>query len=356
MSVGRSACLALAAALACGAAPRVVAEAVAAGVAPATVTLRARIVATGLPGAHGIRQVGRFHSGGPLATNPEFLLQTQPRRVLDPERVLVAHENNLGAAIGNRAHAAGSVLSIDPRWATTGRPIAVPANLAVLPQRGEGGPLQIYTAQTEAQMNGSHNGGARTAGFTAASGPRYLSDQQSLRAAVDCERAVRAARLLAQVHGASYSVSEGASNAATLVKLSKVVILVPLLLVFGLFQSRDKRSRVEPGAATARIPIPWFVFGFAAVLLFNSAVTLQPQVRRLMLEFDQFQFQFLMVMVALGLTTPVARLREAGGAWRLIGIGMVALAVSAASAYGLVALAGLTPNIGAAAERAENGR
>lgn len=175
MIFDRSACLALAAAVACGAAPRVVAEAAAAGVAPPTVTLRARIVATGLPGAHGIRQVGRFHSGGPLTTNPEFLLQTQPGRVLDPERVLIALESNLGAALGNRAHAAGSVLSIDPRMATSGRPIAVPANLALLPQRGDGGPLQIYTAQTEAHMNGSHNGGARTARFTAASGPRYLS-------------------------------------------------------------------------------------------------------------------------------------------------------------------------------------
>ncbi|MEO8804880.1 MAG: di-heme oxidoredictase family protein [Burkholderiaceae bacterium] len=174
MILGRSACLALAAALACGAASRVVAD-TAAGIEPPTLTLRARIVATGLLGAHGIRQVGRFHSGGPLTSNPEFLLQTQPGRVLDPERVLVALENNLGAALGNRAHAAGSVLSIDPRMAAGGRPIAVPENLAVLPQREEGGPLQIYTAQTEAHMNGSHNGGARTAGFTAASGPRYLS-------------------------------------------------------------------------------------------------------------------------------------------------------------------------------------
>ena len=151
---------------------------------------------------------------------------------------------------------------------------------------------------------------------------------------------------LAQVYGASYSVSEGALNAATLVKLSKVVMLVPLLLVFGVIQARQQQSRGEANAPKARLPIPWFVFGFVAVLLFNSAVTLQPQVRRLILEFDQFLF--LMVMVALGLTTPVARLREAGGAWRLIGIGMVALAVSAASAYGLVALAGLTPNAGAA--------
>lgn len=36
---------------------------------------------------------------------------------------------------------------------------------------------------------------------------------------------------LAQVYGASYAVSEGALNTATLVKLSKVVMLIPLLLI-----------------------------------------------------------------------------------------------------------------------------
>lgn len=144
-------------------------------VAPAAVTLRARVVATGLPGAQGIRQVGRFHSGGPITTNPEFLLHTQPGRVLDPERVLVAVGSNLGAALGNPAHAAGSVLSIDPHAGVGGRPIEVPANLALLPLSREGGPLQVYTAQTDAYMNRSHNGSARTAGFTAAAGPRYLS-------------------------------------------------------------------------------------------------------------------------------------------------------------------------------------
>jgi uncharacterized integral membrane protein (TIGR00698 family) len=139
---------------------------------------------------------------------------------------------------------------------------------------------------------------------------------------------------LAQVYGASYAVSEGALNAATLVKLSKVVMLVPLLVVLG-----SLRTRAAGGAAGARIPVPWFVVGFVAVLLFNSSITIHPQLRQLILEGDQFLF--LMVMVALGLTTPLARLREAGGAARLIGTGLVALVVSAAVAYGLVMLTSL---------------
>jgi hypothetical protein len=110
-------------------------------------------------------------------------------------------------------------------------------------------------------------------------------------------------------------------------------------------QSKETNSPARGATAKARIPIPWFVLGFIAVLLFNSAITLQPQVRGVILEGDQFLF--MMVMVALGLTTSVARLREDGGAWRLAGVAMAALAVSGASAYGLVRLSGHTPFSGA---------
>ena len=125
-------------------------------------------------------------------------------------------------------------------------------------------------------------------------------------------------------------------------------MLVPLLVVFGLIQSRGK-----PGEVKARVPVPWFVFGFIAVLLFNSVIKVHPQVRRLILEGDQFLF--LMVMVSLGLTTSLARLREAGGAWRLIGVGLVAIMVSAGTAYGLVSLAGLNASAGAS-QRAAPGK
>lgn len=134
---------------------------------------------------------------------------------------------------------------------------------------------------------------------------------------------------LAQVYGASYAVSEGALNTATLVKLSKVVMLIPLLLILAALRRYFVRDTTH-----ARIPIPWFVLGFVAVLAFNSVYDLDPQLKRLILVGDQFLF--LMVTVALGITTPVSKLREAGGPWRLAGIGMLALIVSTFSAYGLV--------------------
>lgn len=152
----------------------VLAQEHAADATPPVWMLHARVIATGLRGAQGIRQVGRFHTGGPLTSNPEFLLQTQSGRALDPERVLVAVEANLGAKLGNTAHAAGSVLSIEPRAAADSRPLEVPPDLASRPTLA-GAPVQIYSTQSARHLNRLHNTGARTEGFAAVSGPRYLS-------------------------------------------------------------------------------------------------------------------------------------------------------------------------------------
>ncbi|MEO5793719.1 MAG: putative sulfate exporter family transporter [Rhodoferax sp.] len=133
---------------------------------------------------------------------------------------------------------------------------------------------------------------------------------------------------LAQVYGASFAVSEGALNIATLVKLSKVVMLIPLLIVFGIAQRRKSSERTG-----RHVAVPWFVFAFLAVLLFNSAVTVQPQVRSAILQAGQFLF--LMVMIALGLTTSLRKLLG-GDAIKLVGMGIFALVLSASMAYGLV--------------------
>lgn len=138
---------------------------------------------------------------------------------------------------------------------------------------------------------------------------------------------------LAQVYGASYAVSEGALNTATLVKLSKVVMLIPLLVGLAFAQRRKAANGVDAAGKTS-IPVPWFVVGFIGVLLFNSAFTVHPVLRQLILEFDQFLF--LMVMVSLGLTTPLSRLHEGAGAWQLVGTGLLAALLCAALAYGLV--------------------
>jgi hypothetical protein len=149
-------------------------EAAVAATAVRTHCLQARVVAVGLQSVWGVRQVGMFHSGGPIPGNPSFLMQTRPGKVLDPERLLVATASNFGAPPAHPGQAPGAVLSIDPRSPLV---LVVPPHLAA--QGGQtqaaGGAIQLYTAQSAAFLNRRYNAGAVTADAAAVSGPRYIS-------------------------------------------------------------------------------------------------------------------------------------------------------------------------------------
>jgi uncharacterized integral membrane protein (TIGR00698 family) len=74
---------------------------------------------------------------------------------------------------------------------------------------------------------------------------------------------------VAQVVGAGYAISPEAGDTATIVKLLRVAMLLPVILVAG----QITRSRAEPG--TSRPPLlPWFVVAFIALVVFNSLVAL----------------------------------------------------------------------------------
>jgi uncharacterized integral membrane protein (TIGR00698 family) len=69
---------------------------------------------------------------------------------------------------------------------------------------------------------------------------------------------------VAQVVGAGYAVSEAAGNTAVIVKLFRVFLLFPVVLVIGW-----SFARPSAGAA-ARIPIPVFALVFVALCVLNS--------------------------------------------------------------------------------------
>jgi hypothetical protein len=139
-----------------------------------TIELRARIVAVGIPAAAGLQQVGMFHTGGPIPGNPEFLMQTRPGHMLDPERVLVTSGSNFGAPLADPKQAPGSILSIDVKGAT---PLLIPQQFAAAggQSKAANGAIQLYTAQSPAFLNNAYNRHARTAALAAVSSPRYIS-------------------------------------------------------------------------------------------------------------------------------------------------------------------------------------
>src|SRR2546429_2788458 len=82
----------------------------------------ARLVAVGVPDASAVSAVGTFLPGGPIHDNPAFAAYTQPGRILDPGRILVASRSNFGAPNASPDWEEGALLSIDPRG---GRPVAI---------------------------------------------------------------------------------------------------------------------------------------------------------------------------------------------------------------------------------------
>ena len=78
----------------------------------------------------------------------------------------------------------------------------------------------------------------------------------------------------------------------------------------GLVNVGSGAADVGNGGAGARITIPWFALGFVAVTALNSLIALPVQLTAIATAFDTFVLA--MAMAALGLTTHVSAIRNAG--------------------------------------------
>lgn len=123
---------------------------------------------------------------------------------------------------------------------------------------------------------------------------------------------------VAQVVGAASNVSPEATHIATIVKMTRVMLLVPVLLVLGVWLARTPRSAAPAAAggkhgrapAARKLAVPWFALGFLACVLVNSLQVLPPAATQAVNALDTFALT--MTMTALGIETQVAHVRKAG--------------------------------------------
>jgi hypothetical protein len=134
---------------------------------------------------------------------------------------------------------------------------------------------------------------------------------------------------VAQVVGASYTVSELAGNTAIVVKLSKVLMLIPLLLILNLWIRRS-----HPDQSTAPPAVPWFVVAFAGIVCLNTLHLVPDQMVAAINAADLFLLT--VVMAALGLETRIGRAQELRWATRATYAALLVLVVGASVGYGLV--------------------
>lgn len=140
-------------------------------------SLRARIVAVGIPGASAISAVGTFLPGGPIHDKPAFAAFTQPGKVLDPTRILVGSTSNFGAPVAHPNDLQGAFLSIDSIDPQCTDVLVIPPNFAAAGGQASalGGCAQMFSAQSPPFLNGVNNPQAVTANFPGVSNPLGLS-------------------------------------------------------------------------------------------------------------------------------------------------------------------------------------
>jgi uncharacterized integral membrane protein (TIGR00698 family) len=81
---------------------------------------------------------------------------------------------------------------------------------------------------------------------------------------------------VAQALGGGYSFSQEAGETATIVKLSRVALLAPIVALIGFaIGSADG----QPKSLAAKLKLPWFILGFFALVIGNSLITLPSQVQ-----------------------------------------------------------------------------
>jgi uncharacterized integral membrane protein (TIGR00698 family) len=114
---------------------------------------------------------------------------------------------------------------------------------------------------------------------------------------------------VAQVVGAGFSVSDEAGEAATLVKLFRVTMLAPVVLIFAL--SIRWAGAETPGESKRPPLIPAFVLAFLAFATLNS-VGAVPDVVSLILS-DLSRWALLVAIAAVGMKASLRRIMDVGG-------------------------------------------
>ena len=138
---------------------------------------------------------------------------------------------------------------------------------------------------------------------------------------------------VAQVVGAGYSISKDAGDTATLVKLMRVAMLLPVIMVVGWVTARYLASQDVPETARQRPPLlPGFAVAFALLMTFNSLHWLPGSV----VQAGQTASQWCLVaaMVAIGMKTHLKDMLDVG--WKPIALMVVETIALAVFVYAVL--------------------
>ncbi|HIE58757.1 MAG TPA: YeiH family putative sulfate export transporter [Hydrogenothermaceae bacterium] len=114
---------------------------------------------------------------------------------------------------------------------------------------------------------------------------------------------------VAQVVAAGFAISEPAGNTATIAKLTRVMMLAPLLIILSFYLAK-KQATHGAGTTLKDIPIPYFVFGFIAMVGINSLNVIPSHVVSTINYIDGFLLT--VAMAAMGMETNINKVKGVG--------------------------------------------
>lgn len=125
---------------------------------------------------------------------------------------------------------------------------------------------------------------------------------------------------MAQVIGAGYAVSEVAGNTAVVVKLFRVFLLLPVVLLIGWWFMRRGEQ-----AGDAKVPMPVVVIVFLVLALLNTIAMKLPEIAQYYIPAKAFlsnlsTWGLLLAIAALGLGTSISAIVAVG--WRQVAVFM----------------------------------
>lgn len=135
---------------------------------------------------------------------------------------------------------------------------------------------------------------------------------------------------VAQVVAAAFQLGDAAGQIGTTAKLSRVLLLAPVVLALGFLVVRGTAGN----GRRSSVPFPWFIVGFAAVVVFNSVVTLPAEIK----QGFAWTTSFLLTagLAAMGLEIRVGDIRSRGP--RPLVLAAAAWIIIAGFSYGAIKL------------------
>lgn len=115
---------------------------------------------------------------------------------------------------------------------------------------------------------------------------------------------------VAHAVGAGNAMGDDIAKVAIIVKMIRVMLLVPVLFILGYWVALKAAKKGGAKGEKGKIAVPWFALGFLAVIGFNSFNLLPAPVVEVINYIDTFLLT--MAMVALGAETSIDKFKKAG--------------------------------------------